>query len=190
VRRRSALTVLDHLFNALTAWLAPILVFTMEECWLERHPGDDESVHLRLFPDIPADWLDEDLANKWQLIRAVRRVVTGALEIERREKRIGSSLEAAPQVFVADARYVVALEGQDLAEIAITSAIAVKENEGPTEAFRLDDVPGVSVVPALAEGQRCARSWKILPEVGSDAEYPDVTLRDAQALRERAAAGL
>jgi isoleucyl-tRNA synthetase len=162
----------------------------MEECWLERHPGDDESVHLRLFPDIPADWLDEDLANKWQLIRAVRRVVTGALEIERREKRIGSSLEAAPQVFVADARYVVALEGQDLAEIAITSAIAVKENEGPTEAFRLDDVPGVSVVPALAEGQRCARSWKILPEVGSDAEYPDVTLRDAQALRERAAAGL
>ena len=190
VKRRSALTVLDHLFNALTAWLAPILVFTMEECWLERHPGEDESVHLRLFPDIPADWLDEDLANKWQLIRAVRRVVTGALEIERREKRIGSSLEAAPQVFVSDARYVVALEGQDLAEIAITSAIAVKQNEGPAEAFRLDDVPGVSVVPALAEGQRCARSWKILPEVGSDAEYPDVTLRDAQALRERAAAGL
>ncbi|MBN9335744.1 class I tRNA ligase family protein, partial [Devosia sp.] len=190
VKRRSALTVLDHLFNALTAWLAPILVFTMEECWLERHPGDDESVHLRLFPDIPADWLDEDLANKWQLIRAVRRVVTGALEIERREKRIGSSLEAAPQVFVADARYVEALEGQDLAEIAITSAIAVTETEGPAEAFRLDDVPGVSVVPALAEGQRCARSWKILPEVGSDAEYPDVTLRDAQALRERAAAGL
>jgi len=190
VKRRSALTVLDHLFNALTAWLAPILVFTMEECWLERHPGENESVHLRLFPEIPADWIDEDLASKWQLIRAVRRVVTGALEVERREKRIGSSLEAAPQVFVSDARYLEALEGQDLAEIAITSAIAVTENEGPGEAFRLDDVPGVSVVSALAEGQRCARSWKVLPEVGSDAEYPDVTLRDAQALRERAAAGL
>ena len=190
VKRRSALTVLDYLFNALTAWLAPILVFTMEECWLERHPGDDQSVHLRLFPDIPADWLDDDLAAKWQLIRAVRRVVTGALEIERREKRIGSSLEAAPKVFIADPRYVVALEGQDLAEIAITSAIAVKQNEGPADAFRLDDVPGVSVVPALAEGRRCARSWKILPEVGSDPEYPDVTLRDAQALRERAAAGI
>src|SRR5215217_3579850 len=188
VKRRSALTVLDHLFNALTAWLAPILVFTMEECWLERHPGENESVHLRLFPEIPADWIDEDLASKWQLIRAVRRVVTGALEVERREKRIGSSLEAAPQVFVSDARYLEALEGQDLAEIAITSAIAVTENEGPGEAFRLDDVPGVSVVSALAEGQRCARSWKVLPEVGSDAEYPDVTLRDAQALRERAAA--
>ncbi|UYN99494.1 MAG: isoleucine--tRNA ligase [Devosia sp.] len=190
IKRRSALTVLDHLFNALTAWLAPILVFTMEECWLERHPEAGSSVHLRLFPEIPADWIDTDLAAKWQLIRAVRRVVTGALEIERREKRIGSSLEAAPKVFVADARYIVALEGQDLAEIAITSAISIKQNEGPGEAFRLDDVPGVSVVPGLAEGQRCARSWKVLPEVGSDPDYPDVSPRDAQALRERAAAGL
>ncbi|ODT67566.1 MAG: isoleucine--tRNA ligase, partial [Pelagibacterium sp. SCN 63-23] len=190
LKRRSALTVLDHLFNALTAWLAPILVFTMEECWLERHPEEGSSVHLRLFPDIPADWLDDDLAAKWQLIRAVRRVVTGALEIERREKRIGSSLEAAPTVFVADARYLVALDGQDLAEIAITSAIALKQNEGPSEAFRLEDVPGVSVLPGLARGQRCARSWKVLPEVGTDPEYPDVSPRDAQALRERAAAGL
>ncbi len=190
IKRRSALTVLDHLFNALTAWLAPILVFTMEECWLERHPEEGASVHLRQFPDIPQTWLDNELAAKWQLIRAVRRVVTGALEIERREKRIGSSLEAAPKVFIADARYVVALEGQDLAEIAITSAVEIKQNEGPGEAFRLDDVPGVSVMPALAEGKRCARSWKVLPEVGTDPDYPDVSPRDAQALRERAAAGL
>ena len=190
VKRRSALTVLDHLFNALTAWLAPILVFTMEECWLERHPGESESVHLRLFPEIPGTWLDDDLAAKWVLIRAVRRVVTGALEIERREKRIGSSLEAAPHVFIGDERYVTALEGQDLAEIAITSGIAVTRADGSADAFKLDDVPGVSVVPALAEGTRCARSWKVLPEVGSDADYPDVTLRDAQALRELAAAGI
>ncbi|NMA96806.1 MAG: isoleucine--tRNA ligase [Phyllobacteriaceae bacterium] len=190
VKRRSALTVLDHLFNALTAWLAPILVFTMEECWLERHPGESSSVHLRLFPEISADWQDDKLAEKWQLIRAVRRVVTGALEIERREKRIGSSLESAPVVYISDARYIVALEGEDLAEIAITSAVDIKQNEGPLDAFRLDDVAGVSVVPALAQGKRCARSWKVLPEVGSDPEYPDVSPRDAQALRERAAAGL
>jgi len=190
LKRRSALTVLDHLFNCLTAWLAPILVFTMEECWLERHPEAGSSVHLRLFPEVPAAWLDDALADKWQLIRAVRRVVTGALEIERREKRIGSSLEAAPQVYLADARYVVALEGQDLAEIAITSAVEIRQAEGPAEAFRLEDVPGVSVLPALAQGQRCARSWKVLPDVGSDPDYPDVSPRDAQALRERAAAGL
>ena len=190
IKRRASLTVLNQLFDCLTAWFAPILVFTMEEVWLERHPGDASSVHLRQFPEVPAEWLDEDLASKWQLIRAVRRVVTGALEVERREKRIGSSLEAAPQVFIADARYTEALAGQDLAEIAITSNLELLSGEGPAEAFRLDDVPGVAVVSALAVGNRCARSWKVLPEVGSDPEFPDVSPRDAQALRERAAAGL
>jgi isoleucyl-tRNA synthetase len=188
VTRKASLTVLHRLFDCLTAWLAPILVFTMEECWLERHPEPGSSVHLRLFPELPAEWLDEDLAAKWTLIRAVRRVVTGALEIERREKRIGSSLEAAPRVFIADERYLTALEGQDLAEIAITSAIEVIAGQG--EGFTLEDVPGIAVQSAHAQGKRCARSWKILPEVGSDPEFPDVSPRDAQALRERAAAGL
>ena len=188
IKRKASLTVLNHLFECLTAWLAPILVFTMEEVWLERYPEEGSSVHLRLFPEVPAEWINDDLAAKWQLIRAVRRVVTGALEVERREKRIGSSLEAAPKVFIADDRYLTALKGHDLAEIAITSDIEIVEGAG--EGFTLDDVPGVSVVPAPAEGNRCARSWKILPEVGSDPEFPDVTLRDAQALRERAAAGL
>jgi len=190
IKRRSSLTVLHHLFDCLTAWLAPILVFTMEEVWLERHPEDGSSVHLRLFPEVPADWRNDDLAAKWQLIRGVRRVVTGALEIERREKRIGSSLEAAPKVYLTDERLLAALAGEDMAEIAITSAIEIVKAEGPADGFRLDDVPGITVVPGLAEGKRCARSWKILPEVGSDPEFPDVTPRDAQALRERAAAGL
>ncbi|MET3926515.1 isoleucine--tRNA ligase [Devosia sp. 2618] len=188
VKRRASLTVLNHLFDCLTAWLAPILVFTMEEVWLERHPEEGSSVHLRLFPEVPSEWLNDELATKWNLIRSVRRVITGALEVERREKRIGSSLEAAPKVFIADARYIEALKGQDLAEIAITSDIEVVSGTG--EGFTLDDVSGISVVPELAKGTRCARSWKILPEVGSDPEFPDVSPRDAQALRERAAAGL
>jgi len=189
-RRRASLTVLETLFDTLTAWLAPILVFTMEECWLERHPGDDSSVHLRTFPEIPAAWADAALAEKWHSIRTVRRVVTGALEIERKHKRIGSSLEAAPLVFVADPGLLAALDGQDFAEICITSAIEVTAGEGPEEAFRLDEVPGVAVVFAPAKGKRCARSWKILPEVGSDPDYPDLSPRDAQAMRERRAAGL
>ena len=189
-KRRGALTVLNHLFDCLTAWLAPILVFTMEEVWLERHPENGSSVHLRLFPEVPTEWLDDALASKWTLIRAVRRVVTGALEIERREKRIGSSLEAAPKVFITDERFLTALAGEDLAEIAITSSIEIGNAEAPPEAFTLDDVPGIAVLPALAEGKRCARSWKVLPDVGSDPDYPDVSARDAQALRERAAAGM
>ncbi|MGV3650488.1 MAG: class I tRNA ligase family protein, partial [Devosia sp.] len=189
-RRRSALTVLDTLFDCLTAWLAPILVFTMEECWLERHNEADASVHLRLFPDVPDDWLDEPLAEKWQKLRAVRRVVTGALEIERREKRIGSSLEAAPVVHIADPALRALIDADEFADIAITSALTIAEGEGPADAFRLDEVPGIAVVPGLAEGKRCARSWKVSPDVGSDPEFPDVTPRDAQALRERARAGL
>ncbi len=190
VKRRAALTVLNHLFDCLTAWLAPILVFTMEEVWLERHPGADSSVHLRLFPEVPSEWLNDGLADKWAKIRTVRRVVTGALEIERREKRIGSSLEAAPKVFITDEDLLTALAGEDLAEIAITSAIEIGNADAPDTAFRLEDVPGIAVVSALATGTRCARSWRIQPDVGSDPEYPDVTPRDAQALRERAAAGL
>ena len=190
VKRRASLTVLDQVFDCLTAWLAPILVFTMEECWLERHPGDAESVHLRTFPEVPADWRDDKLHERWQKIRQVRRVVTGALEIERREKRIGSSLEVAPHVYVSRPELLAALEGVDFAEACITSDIDVREGEAPVDAFRMDEVQGVAVVSALAEGTRCARSWKILPTVGTDPEYPDLTPRDAEAMRERKAAGL
>jgi isoleucyl-tRNA synthetase len=141
-------------------------------------------VHLEPFPEIPASWRNDALAEKWRKIRTVRRVVTGALEVERAAKRIGSSLEAAPQVFVSDPDLFAALVELDMAEVCITSAATLVEGEGPPDAFRLDDVKGVAVVPARAEGQKCARSWKISSAVGSDPDYPDVTPRDAQALRE------
>ncbi len=190
ITRRASLTVLASVFDCLTAWLAPILVFTMEECWLERHPGAAESVHLRQFPEVPRDWADAKLAAKWEKIRAVRRVVTGALEIVRRDKVIGSSLEAGPAVYIADPALAAAVADVDLAEISITSSIRVVAGEGPADAFRLEEVAGVAVVFSRAEGRRCARSWKILPDVGSDAEYPDLSPRDAQAMRELSAAGM
>ena len=111
-------------------------------------------------------------------------MITGALEIERREKRIGSSLEAHPVVHVTDAELMDALKGKDMADIAITSQLTLSSEPAPEGAFTLGDTKGVAVVPGLAEGTKCARSWKILPEVGSDPDYPDVTLRDATALRE------
>jgi isoleucyl-tRNA synthetase len=182
--RRASLTVLDEIFTALTAWLAPMLCFTMEEAWLARFPDDKGSVHLRTFPDIPNEWRDEVLAEKWRKVRAVRRVVTGALEIERKERRIGSSLEAAPLVYVSDKDLRAALKGVDLAEIAITSGAKLMEGEGSKDAFRLDEVPGVAVVFAPAEGKKCARSWKILPEVGTVPGFPDLSPRDAEAVRQ------
>ncbi|MGB1211877.1 MAG: isoleucine--tRNA ligase [Pikeienuella sp.] len=166
LERRAARTVLDLIFHRLTTWLAPVLVFTMEEVWLERFPGDDSSVHLTDIPATP-DWRDEALAAKWDKVRTVRRVVTGALEIERREKRIGASLEAAPIVYVADDATRAAVMSVDFADLCITSGIAVETGDGPADAFRLPDTDGVAVVPTLANGDKCGRCWKILPDVGS-----------------------
>jgi isoleucyl-tRNA synthetase len=181
--RKACLSVLDRLFHCTVTWLAPMLPFTAEEAWLARNP-DAGSVHLELFPDVPASWRNEGLAEKWRKVRAVRRVVTGALELERAQKRIGSSLEAAPVVYVDDADLFTAIVGVDLAEICITSAALLVEGAGPAEAFRMTEVPGVAVAPQRAAGKKCARSWKISTAVGSDAQYPEVTPRDAQALRE------
>ncbi len=182
--RKACLTVLDHLFRATVTWLAPMLPFTAEEAWLSRHPSADASVHLEVFPVIPAAWRNDALAEKWRKVRIVRRVITGALEIERAGKRIGSPLEADPFVYVSDAELFAALVDVDLAEIAITSAATLVEGDGPAAAFRLDDVKGVAVEVRLAQGKKCARSWKILPSVGSDPHYPDVSPRDAKALGE------
>ena len=184
VTRRAALTVLDQIFMALTAWLAPMLCFTMEEAWLNRFPGEEGSVHLRQFPEIPLEWRNDALAEKWRKVRAVRRVVTGALEIERKEGRIGSSLEAAPKVYVTDKELRAALSGVDLAEIAITSGARLMLGEGPENAFRLDDVKGVAVVFERSPGTKCARSWKILTDVGADPEFPELSPRDAEAVRQ------
>ena len=183
LKRRACLAVLDHLFRCTVTWLAPMLSFTAEEAWLARDPAAS-SVHLESFPAVPASWRDDALAEKWRKLRNLRRVVTGALELERAAKRIGSSLEAAPIVYVADPELFALAVDVDLAELCITSAATLVEGEGPPSAFRLDDVPGVAVEPRRAEGRKCARSWKISPSVGLDPQFPDVTPRDAQALRE------
>jgi isoleucyl-tRNA synthetase len=189
-RRRACRTVMHEVFMRLTAWLAPIMPFTMEEVWLSRFPSEDESVHFRTFPKTPSSWHNGALAENWRTIRRLRRVVNGALEVERREKRIGSSLEAAPRVHVTDPAYRAAMSAEApggkvddfLAEIAITSQAYLVDGAADGEAFRLDDVADVAVIPGRAEGQKCARSWKYDPAIGSDARYPDITPRDADAV--------
>jgi isoleucyl-tRNA synthetase len=182
LERRACQSFMDIAFDCLTTWLAPVLSFTTEEVWQAREARPDSSVHLQQFPTLSPDWQDEALAAKWADIRKVRRVITGALEIERREKRIGSSLEAAPIVYVSDAQLQRVIEGQNMADICITSQIEIRHEEAPADAFRLDDVAGIGVVPALAEGKKCQRSWKILPDVGSVEGYPELSPRDAAAV--------
>ncbi|WP_456387656.1 isoleucine--tRNA ligase [Profundibacter sp.] len=178
---RAALTVLDILHHRLTTWLAPILTFTMEEVWLQRNEGDDISVHLEDFAETPASWRDEDLAAKWATIRKVRRVVTGAIEIQRQEKVIGASLEAAPTVHIRDADMLAAAKSVDFADVCITSDIRLSNDPIPDAAFRLPEVEGVGVEFERADGQKCQRCWKILPDVGKH-DHADVCGRCDAAL--------
>ena len=187
-RRCDALETVEQIFRCVTLWLAPILVFTAEEAWLARYP-DATSVHLEPFPEIPADWEAPDTVERWATIRAVRAVVTGALEIARAEKTIGASLEAAPLVYVGTPQMRDLLGSVDFADICITSDIAIEVVAGPADAFRLSGVADVAVVVRRAEGTKCARSWRFSPLVGSDPEFPEVTPRDAEALRELKRAG-
>jgi len=181
VRRRACRTVMAAAFERLTIWLAPLIPFTMEEVWGTRFP-DAGSNSARVFPATPAAWQDEAEAARWVKVERVTRVVTGALEVERRDKRIGGALDAAPVVHIADGDLMAAFEGLDPAEVFRTSQATLVAGEGPAGAFRLPEVAGVAVEPLKAEGRKCARSWRILPEVGTDPRYPDLSLRDADAV--------
>ena len=190
-KRKAAVEVVRRLFDCLAKWLAPMLPFTMEEAWLDRYP-QAASVHLEQFPQIPAAWRNEALAEKWRAVRQVRRVVTGALEIARAHKIIGSSLEAVPVVYLNDPALEAAIVDVDMAEMAITSGFDLRQGEAPSDAFTLDDVKGVAVVVEKAEDRglvKCARSWRYTADVGRDAAFPDVSARDAAVLHELQALG-
>jgi isoleucyl-tRNA synthetase len=172
LRRRACRTVMDEVFKRLAIWFAPVMVFTCEEAWEQRYPGAN-SVHLQQFPQTPDGWLNAGVAAKWDAIFKVRKAVTEALEVERREKRIGSSLEATVAVSVGDASLLDAFAGEDAAEIFITSgANLVAGGEG------------ITVTSSRAGGVKCARSWKYFDPATADPAFPDITPRDAVAVRE------
>ena len=163
-RRRAARTVLDTLHRCLTAWLAPVLVFTAEEAWTTRFPGEAESVHLQAFPAIPVAWRDPALGVAMQARRDVRGAVTTALEGARQAKAIGASLEAS--VGLPPSAMAV-LDESLWAEFAIVSAV----HPG-----------GETVEVTRAPGEKCARCWRVLPEVGSLSAHPALCVRCCDAV--------
>ncbi len=183
-RRRAVRSVMDAVLQRLLLWLAPVMPFTTEEAWLLSRQGDENgSVHLSLLPETPDAWKDSAHAARWAKIFKVRRVVTGALEVERREKRIGSSLEAAPLVYIEDPALLAAFDGETPEDIFITSGATLKTAAPPQGSFTLPEHAGIGVVPNRATGIKCARSWKIFDATTADPEFPDITERDAQAVR-------
>jgi isoleucyl-tRNA synthetase len=154
-RRRAYRTVLDILFHALVRWLAPVLVFTSEEVWGTRFP-DAGSVHLLEWPQI-GSWEDVKLMDRWVALRAIRTRVTEAVEPLRRDKEIGSSLQAQISIF-APGTLPQRFAGLDLAELFITAPVRLCE-------MRDDDFE-VEVKPT--EYHKCGRCWRHLPEVAED----------------------
>ncbi len=188
-KRRGALEAINQIFRAVTIWFAPVLVFTMEEAWAARD-ASHRSIHLEQFPAIPVAWRDDALAKTWETIRALRLCVTGAIEIARAGKEIGSSLEAAPRVYLKRPEHIEALRGVDFAEVCITSDIAIEtEKSAPEGAFRLPELADVAVVVERARGFKCARSWRYFDPSKASPDFPDVSPRDAAALRELRALG-
>ena len=152
-----------------------------------RYPGDSGSVHLQDFPTLPDRWRDDALAEKWAKLRKLRRVVTGALEIKRADKSIGSSLQAEAIVYATE-DYRRCCDELHMPELFITSEARFEEGDAPGGAFELEEVAGVSVVIRPAAGEKCARCWQVLPEVGSVGEHTDICARCADAVEAHQAA--
>ena len=149
----------------------------------ERFGNLDTSIHLEDIPITPKNWLNQELATKWAAIRQVRRVVTGAIEVKRQGKVIGSSLEAAPSVYISDEELFEQITSIDFSEICITSAIGIKQGPVLDEMFILDDVDNVGVIFELAEGKKCERCWKYTDNFESESDYPDICGRCNSALK-------
>jgi isoleucyl-tRNA synthetase len=152
-KRRAYRTVLDTVFHALVRWMAPVLCFTTEEVWQTRYPDEGGSVHLLEWPEIDPDWRDAALGSKWALIRATRENVTETIEPLRREKVIGSSLEA--KVLYPDSQIdLLDTELAELAEIYIVSEVAQAQSE--------------TIEVTKSDYLKCGRCWRLLPEVDED----------------------
>ncbi len=144
LKRRAYRTVLDILFHALVRYAAPVLVFTSEEVWQTRFPDENNSIHYMEYFDVASIWRNEDLANRWQALRGLRADVSAAIEPMRREKTIGSSLEAVVTAPVVD--------GIDLAELFIVSEVQA----------------GETISVAVTTHHKCGRCWRHLPDVKDD----------------------
>jgi isoleucyl-tRNA synthetase len=152
-----------YVFERLTIWLSPLAPFTMEEAWATRFPAERSNT-FRVMPETPIAWRNPAEAERWGRIERVLGVVNGALEVERREKRLGAALEAAPRVHIDSPDLFAAFDGLDAAEVFRTSQGELVS--GPAQAgFALSETPGVSVEPLLAHGEKCVRCWRVLPEV-------------------------
>jgi isoleucyl-tRNA synthetase len=184
--RRSAQTALHEILEVLVRLMAPILSFTADEIW--EHMSDQgrcPSVHMDLFMPIKSEYKDPELASRWETIMTVRREVTKALEIARKEKRIGHSLDAALKLAVP-APLLEALRPYEdqLRFLFIVSSAQLVPSEEIKGEYESEELPGVQVEVTLNQDTKCDRCWVHDPSVGENAEHPTICERCLDAMAE------
>jgi isoleucyl-tRNA synthetase len=165
--------------------MAPILPFTAEEIW--RHmpavPARETSVHLSQLPSPQPEHMDAQLAERWELLLAVRGEVTKALEAARTQKLIGHALDAAVILSVDAELYTrLARYAAELRSIFIVSAAELVQDEPRTEAFEGGEVKGLRVRVQPAAGEKCHRCWIHETSVGQNPRHPTICSRCTRAL--------
>lgn len=141
-----------------------MLSFTAEEAYLSRYPGVKDSIHNQTFYDLPKEYDNKELLEKWEKRRHYRRVMNSALEKERASKVIGSSLQGEITIYTTD-EVIQLFKEIDVAEFSITSGAHLTSNTAPSHAFKMDEIQDMAVVVTKADGGKCERCWRILPEV-------------------------
>lgn len=182
--RRAAQTAMFQILSGLTRLIAPILGFTSDEIWHSMPHLSSENADAVLLNDMPTPVdvkADEDFIAKWDRIHRIRDEVKKALEIARKEKTIGSSLDAAVQLYCTGELYDFVKSVEDeLQTVLIVSGVEVLSEGAGT--FKGEDLPELSVTVQHAHGEKCARCWCYSDTVGSDSEHPDICARCAKVL--------
>jgi len=181
VERRAVRTVLDHVFECLVRWLAPIMCFTAEEVWLTRR-GEDEnsSVHLQLFYSIPDEWQNQNVADVINGVRELRKTITGESELKRTEGVLrGSQVQA---VVRAPMNYKQLFESAKLSPLDLAAMSTTSSTSVSVVFFSSEPIMAMTAVIKPENGTECARCWRVLPEVGNIPNHPDLCRRCAEAV--------
>jgi len=166
-KRMAYRTVMDILFHALTRYIAPVLVFTAEEIWQSRFPDEADSIHLKEWPEVDSEWLDDELYRKWDHLVDLRSQVTEAIEPLRRDKKIRSSLEAEVNIRVKDAMLADRAASIDVSELCIVASASVTGFADES----IDKMFNITVTKT--DNRKCGRCWRLLPEVDEDGALCD-----------------
>jgi len=193
--RRSSQTVMLEVLVALSKLMAPILSFTADEIWRmlpEYSRGGQQalSVHLAAFPELNPKWIDPEFEQNWNdFILHVRRLVLGKLEEKRRDRIIGSSLEAKVILYAQranPAQYGFLKPYEDfLPALFIVSQVELRGvDQLPTDAHLLVDLgEGLAVDVVQASGKKCERCWNYRPAVGTFKDHPTLCDRCVEAVQ-------